>query len=241
MAQLPILKLHDPTFLPAPVTITVGNIKGGVGKTTLATNLAVWAAIRRFAKTALIDTDAQQSAATFANMRAETLGDPLFTCVSILNAEALKVHARRIAADHALTIIDAGGRDTATLRYALLISDAVLIPLGPRAYDVWALQQMVDLIAQARAYNQRLQAFAVLSMADLRGAESRDVARMLADLNGVEFLDTPIRKRSAWFRAAADGKGVVEAKPRDNGAIEDLEALTGALFERVRASATIRA
>ncbi|WP_377807882.1 ParA family protein (plasmid) [Azospirillum sp. A29] len=101
MAQLPILKLHDPTFLPAPVTITVANIKGGVGKTTLATNLAVWAAIRRFAKTALIDTDAQQSAATFANMRAETLGDPLFTCVSILNAEALKVHAKRIAAYHA--------------------------------------------------------------------------------------------------------------------------------------------
>lgn len=241
MTQMPITVLTDTTFLTQPTTITVGNVKGGVGKTTLATNLAVYAAIKRFAKVALIDTDTQQSATTFTNMRAETIGDPGYTCLSILSADALKVHAKRVAADHLLTVIDAGGRDTSALRHSLLISDAVVIPLCPRAYDVWAMSQMIDLVGQAREFNGKLQAFAVLNQSDPRGAESPEVAKMLADLEGVEFLDAPVRERKAWYRAAAEGKAVFEMRPRDKGACEDLDSLAGALFDRVRASANVSA
>jgi len=42
---------------------------------------------------------------------------------------------------------DAGGHDSTSLRAALLLSDAVLIPYPPRTMDVWALPDMAELAA----------------------------------------------------------------------------------------------
>ena len=53
--------------------LTIGNVKGGVGKSTIAVNIAAVLA-QRGADTLLIDGDDQGSAATFAGLRAELPG-----------------------------------------------------------------------------------------------------------------------------------------------------------------------
>lgn len=55
--------------------ITVGNIKGGVGKTTLAINIAI-ARAAEGRDVLLVDGDEQRTAQTFTELRTEQLGQP---------------------------------------------------------------------------------------------------------------------------------------------------------------------
>ena len=65
--------------------LAVGNLKGGVGKTTLALNLAI-ARANAGRDVLLIDGDEQHTAVTFTDLRTELLGAPGYTAVSLQGA-----------------------------------------------------------------------------------------------------------------------------------------------------------
>src|SRR5690242_14361200 len=67
-------------------TIAVGNVKGGVGKTTLAVNLTICEVLCG-RDVLLIDGDEQGTARAFTQLRAEALGAPGYTAVSLHGAE----------------------------------------------------------------------------------------------------------------------------------------------------------
>jgi chromosome partitioning protein len=74
--------------------LTVGNTKGGVGKTTIAVNAAiVRAAAGR--DVLLIDGDEQQTAITFTELRSSQLGQPGYTAVSLYGA-AIRTQVRQL-------------------------------------------------------------------------------------------------------------------------------------------------
>src|ERR1700730_3644026 len=110
--------------------LSVGNIKGGVGKTTLAINLTI-ARSNTGHDVLLVDGDEQHTAITFTELRAGQLGKAGYTAVS-LQGSALRTQVRQLAPKYDDIIIDVGGRDTGSLRAALTISDTVLIPVQPR-------------------------------------------------------------------------------------------------------------
>ena len=63
--------------------ITVGNIKGGVGKTTLAVNLAIHAGKNLGKSVVLIDADDQSTATLFTEIREQESKPANYTCVSV--------------------------------------------------------------------------------------------------------------------------------------------------------------
>ena len=97
--------------------LAVGNTKGGVGKTTLAVNLAVALALAG-RDLLLVDGDEQGTALTFTQLRAERLGEAGYTAVALTGA-ALRSQVRQLASKYDDIIIDVGGRDTGSLRAAL--------------------------------------------------------------------------------------------------------------------------
>ena len=179
--------------------LTVGNVKGGVGKTTLAVNIAISRALAG-RDVLLVDGDEQGTAAAFTDLRAAALGAPGYTAV-ILQGAALRTQVRQLASKYDDIVIDVGGRDTGSLRAALTVADTLLIPVQPRTFDVWSVEQMAELVREARAINERLRALAVLNAADAAGKDNDEAAAALAAADGLAW---------ALRTAAAAGRSVVE-------------------------------
>ena len=67
--------------------LVVASEKGGTGKTTIATNLAVMRLLNN-KKVLLVDSDPQQSSLDFAKVRGMENIDPSITCTPVIGKEA---------------------------------------------------------------------------------------------------------------------------------------------------------
>ena len=208
--------------------LTVGNTKGGVGKTTLAITIAIaWAADGR--DLLLVDGDEQRTALTFTELRTERLGSPGYTAVA-LDGPAIRTQVRQLAPKYDDVVIDVGGRNTGSLRAALTVSDLVLIPTPPRSFDLWAVDQMAELVSEARELNPELRALLLINAADPQGSDNQDAAAALRETPGMAVLPLTIGRRKAFPNAAAAGRAVIEqGRDRDAKAVAEVMALVQTL------------
>lgn len=215
--------------------LTVGSTKGGVGKSTLAVQLAItWAKAGR--DVLLVDGDRQGSVQKFIAFRAEAHRQPSVICVQYPDGRVLRDQVRLQASRYQDVVIDAGGHDSTTLRAALLLSDAVLVPFLPRTVDVLAIGDMAALIEEARGVRDGLLAMAVLNIADPGvSSDNTDAVAALADFPQLIGLKTAITRRKAFPNAAGFGLSVDELAPLDPKACAELAALVrevSAMVER---------
>jgi len=210
------------------VILTVGNVKGGVGKTTLAVNIAIARSVSG-SDVLLIDGDEQKTAITFTELRNSQLGNAGYTAVS-LHGAAIRTQVRQLAPKYVDIVIDAGGRDTGSLRAALTVTDTLLIPVQPRSFDIWAVDQIADLVREAHEINPDMRAAIVLNAADTQGHDNEDAAEALQDIDGIELLKITVGRRKAFPNAAAAGKAVIEQSHKDRKAITEFNALLQAIY-----------
>ncbi|NBS35058.1 MAG: chromosome partitioning protein ParA [Methylocystaceae bacterium] len=208
--------------------IAVANVKGGAGKTTLATNLAIARAIAG-RDVLLIDADNQGSSADFTALRTEQLGNAGYAVARLLGRE-VRSEVSKMRPKFDEIIIDVGGRDSEGLRAALTVADAVLIPVLPSSFDVWSFSSMVGLAREARGINPELRVLAVLNAADAQGSDNREARELLKETEGVEALSCQLGRRKAYRNAAAQGRSVVDMTPKDPKAVEELTALVAAIY-----------
>ena len=175
--------------------LVVGSTKGGSGKTTLATNLAVLRTARR-RSVLLIDGDKQENSLSFTQLRDDNLGNIGFAAVSLRN-RLLSAQGADLAAKYDDTIIDVGGQDNLSLRAALLIAETVLVPVQPRTYDILAFQQTLEIIEDARAGNpHEIRVCTILNMADPAGRDNEEALEFLKGIEGIEVLASIGRRKS---------------------------------------------
>jgi chromosome partitioning protein len=210
--------------------INVGGIKGGTGKTTVATNLAVWLSKRK-KDVLLVDADDQETATDFTAWRQQTLKeDAGYTAVKI-TGENLLVQTLKLKTKYDYIIIDTGGRDTTSQRSAIVACDLFLLPLQPRGLDMWTLTKVKKMLSEMRAVKPSpLRAIAFLNRADPRGAENNDAKDLLSKLDYIEYLDKPLGNRKSFATAAANGLSVIEQQPQDSKAVAELTSLFTAIM-----------
>ena len=205
--------------------LLIGGEKGGTGKTTLATNLA---ALRICAgrDVLLVDTDAQGSASYWASIRDEANMHPRVASIQKFG-KGLVAEMRDLSGRYQDIIIDAGGRDSVELRSAMVVADQIVIPLQASQFDVWTLERMAELVAQARGLNESLNARVVINRASSNPVvgETREAQAYLADFTDLKLLRTVIRDRIAYRRAAGDGCSVAETPNRDSKAVAEMQLL----------------
>ena len=200
--------------------ITLAAQKGGVGKTTLAVNLAV-AAQSIGIKTALFDLDPQESATAWSERRQAELPH-----VEPISARRLDQAIDAAGANgFALTIIDTPPAAGAEAVAAAQRADLVLIPCRPSLIDLDAIKRTAQLISSTGKSG-----YVVLNAAPPTATALLEDARTLVEASGLKVARAVLRERSVYRAAGPYGLGVIEHEPAGKAA-QEIASLREFLFE----------
>ncbi len=206
--------------------VLFGGEKGGTGKTTLATNMAVMLALQG-KDVLLLDTDRQGTASFWATVREDTEIEPRIACVQKFG-KGLASQVRDLAERYDEIVIDAGGRDSMALRYSLGVADRAYIPVQPFQFDIWTIRQMDELVEMAKGLNENLQASIVLNRVSTNPAVREDQEPRVffeqEEFQHLALVDTVLRDRIAFRKSGRDGLSVVEWK-QDKKAANEMNQL----------------
>ena len=200
--------------------ITCGNEKGGVGKSTIAINLAVEFA-KNDKKVLLVDADIQKSTTMFAAVRRES-----GNLKEIINIEktggGLDKDVKALEGGFDVVLIDTGGRDSVEMRKAILISDIFVIPIIPSQLDAWSFEKVYSLYLEAQAFNDKLKAYVVLNKitANWRSKEKDEMLGFLKDFPEINVLDSHLKDRTSYRKSISEGKGITELNTDDKAETE---------------------
>lgn len=213
--------------------ICIGSEKGGTGKSMISSNLAVLRASQG-RSVLLVDTDPQGSAAEFSRSRDENDEVPEIVCVQI-QGKSVSPEIKKLRSRYDDIVVDVGGRYSEGFAGALRVCDKLIIPFLPSQSDVWALQNMEEIVAAARENNTDLRAYMVLNKADAYARSTmNDEAREFATtLQELELLPVAIGYRMAYRRAFGSGFAVTELQGRnqDKKATAEIEALAAEVWK----------
>ena len=214
--------------------IALLNQKGGVGKTTLALNLAAAAHLDR-KRTLLVDLDRQGSALDWYAARAERPESLLAGLVTVkLDRVVSARQFYELADGYDVVVLDGPARLGELTRSAAIAADVVIIPVQPGPFDLWAgnetlasLNQADDIRAEfGRGPVQRLW---VINRASAGTILARQAPSVLATAG--EVASTVIHQRIAFASSAAIGESVLTVSPDSSAAREIRE-----LYQRLAAS-----
>ncbi len=135
-----------PRLIKNPYKILIAHDKGGVGKSMIAVNLTHGLKMRGI-DCVLIDADKHQETSFKWHLRS---GGQLIDCVNLKDDENLDVQVGPISRGYHCVIMDCGSNAGNVLGKAIRAADLVLIPMVLAPFDLWATQQLVDIINMRR-------------------------------------------------------------------------------------------
>jgi len=197
--------------------ITLAHQKGGVGKSTLALNLAL--CFRDALSVALADTDPQGS--VYHNRED-------FPGLAIIGIDKLQ-EIQKLPFD--LIIADTPPYLSSRLPELFLYSDFILVPTKPGFFDVMAIRSTLALIADAQEKKPQIKAGIVLNMVKARSSVTKDISELLETL-GTPLLKTRIHDRVSITRSVMTG-GIINAN--DIKAKDEIMALAEEVVEKINA------
>ena len=193
--------------------ISLVNQKGGVGKTTIAVNLAGCLSERGL-NTCLVDADPQGSVLQWASISGEHPFD-----VDHRPSAALLNDRKGLSRGYDHVIIDAPPAMGEIARAILTISHLVIIPIGPSPLDIWSSKETVSLLPEARKRNRRLKA-KLLICRKIVGTRVGREAREALETYGMDVFENEISQRVAFVEAMISGRSVQSYAPGSEAASE---------------------
>jgi len=206
--------------------ISITNLKGGVGKSTMTQNLAVCFA-QKGAKVCIADTDKKQhTSIKWSGQREEDrISIPVF---GVTEGEALVKNVKALQKEYDHVFIDGTPILEELASWTVLASDLVIIPTLPSPSDIWSRQEFKIRLDQIKAMGTNIPAYLLINKHAANRNLDKEINTAVNDF-GMGLLNTKIRDRVAYKEAMLEGLGVVEYK--DKKAKEELEALADEILK----------
>jgi chromosome partitioning protein len=208
--------------------ILVAHQKGGVGKSTLAVNLAAEAQ-RRGGDVLIAEADPTIHTARRWTQTRQGTSAKRITCSTLegnIQADLTDLAGRY---DH--VVVDVAGKDSREMRSAMLIADVMVSPIMPSQSDVDETLLLVQTIEQARDFNPKLSVLAVLNRCPTgwNSTEVDEAIGYLEDYPELPLASVRIYDRKAFRTSIEKGLGVVELK--DSKAKAEIQLLMNEILE----------
>jgi chromosome partitioning protein len=197
----------------------VANQKGGVGKTTLAMNLA--AGLARRGSCVVVDADPQGSSSQWARS-----GDPIRFPVAVMSAnEKLDHQLSGLRTQHDYIVVDCPPAvDALATRLAVESAQMLLIPVLPSPMDLWASTGIEAMVERARGVNPAIRACLVINQMEARNAMSRAMTEVLQEF-AVPALANGMTRRAIFRTCALEGCSVYDLGARGQAAADEVDSI----------------
>jgi chromosome partitioning protein len=206
------------------MVISVINLKGGVGKTTIAINLAVSFA-HQGKKVCIIDTDKEQlSAVKWSGQRDDD--KPTVTVITV--GEKLIREVQTHAKNFDIVVLDGSPQLGELANNTLIASDIVIVPVANSVLEFWSMDNFAARFKQAKQLKEgvggSIIGLCIFNRYNDKQNLSREMKEALKQFPEFEALETTIADRIAYKEAMMQGIGVIEYK--DPKAKKEIQNLT---------------
>jgi len=205
--------------------ISITTQKGGAGKTTLATNLAVSAA-QNGDVTLLLDADSRQLTALEWYKRRDNKENPIVIEIQDQVALDKMIVAAKCKGVNTI-IIDTQGAQTNLTNHVMSISDFCLVPCKSGGFDIGAQRSTAMTLQKLKK-----DAAFVVTQAPSRGQEVIETKTILSGL-GLTIYKDQISLLKAYKDAALFSSSVIE-DAKDSKAIGEIEDLYKWIVKQIK-------
>lgn len=180
--------------------------KGGTGKSTICSNVAV-AFSKKKKDVLIVDADPQKSISLWNGYREETRY-PKITCIQ--KTGNLTKTLKEMKKKFDVVLVDCSGADSLESRSALVTSNLMISPVGCSQLDLDTLPKVIQTIEEASTFNTELISKFVLSRSPTRyKREINETKKYLSDI-GIQPLQSIIYERTVYRDAITNGSSILE-------------------------------
>ena len=210
--------------------ISVTNLKGGVGKSTLTQNLAVCFAHAQYS-VCIVDTDVQaQVSSKWIGERPTDLPE---IAIKAIRPEELAKNVLELNKKFDVVLLDGTPALFELSTRTLALSDVAIIPMIPSIADIWVFENYLRAYEEAKAqrsnFNAELSGFVLLNQYAGNNLD-KEVQEAMKGFD-ITVLNSRIANRVAYREAMTLGKGVIEYK--DKKAREEMTQLFNELLRGI--------
>lgn len=204
--------------------ISIANQKGGVGKSTVAFNLAAALADKKHT-VFVVDADPQGSVSMWAKARsrheANTINPYItFTEKPWTPEEILKLPQEQ---KYDFVIIDCGPANNKATKATLVVSHLTIIPVSPSPLDINSARSTIELIEEGASRGAIKSKAHLLISKKIVGTNLAKEARDTCQMLNIPILKTEISQRIVLCESAITGQSVLEYAPNSTAAEEFIE------------------
>jgi chromosome partitioning protein len=198
--------------------IVIAHQKGGVGKSTIAANLAT--ELSKKFQVDIIDLDLQKSLTYYNNLRSNSGLNPL----NVIQVDSPTMLKAIINNNQKLLLIDAGGYDSDINRVAISGADILITPVSDSGIELVGLLAFRTILRDIRTFRPDIKANVLLNKIHTRtgNASLEEIYRFINENPEFSRLTSILRDRVDYKRAFDCGKSVVEF---NNKAAQEMKGL----------------
>lgn len=196
------------------MVISVTNLKGGVGKSTVTQNIAVGFAHKQYS-VCIIDTDFElQTSTKWSLERPDEM--PIVKVLPVKNDELSRTVVA-LKKEYDIIIIDGTPALFELSTRAIILSDLVVMPILPSIADIWTLEKFIAGFEEARSAKESMgasvDAYILLNKYSESLTLDREVIEVLKGFD-IKVLNSRLFNRIAYREAMPQGRGVIEGKDK---------------------------